>query len=227
MANTVLELLLDMKMLDNGLEINLADATGRQEAAAIRALTSSQHTFENIIATRPRTLETEITTVSTTALGEKTVWPTNLLRIDEIWLLDSAGKQLRRLYNIDEPGGHAPSYPWPISVFPGPTGAPYAYYANQQNFYWLNLPDAIYNFRIFGLIEQAEFTARANAFNYPARTRLAVAEFAIRLMKTGLDDDTDELDKSAQRIFAPVLKSLRNFIFSGPKGRTYTQPHFT
>lgn len=215
-----------LELLDNELDTG----TGENDAAAaLIALTQAQHYFELLCATMPRVLQDTVN-IATVANTETTTWTSSVLRLDGIWLLDSAGKPIREILRIDDVGGHAPALPWPIDVLYGNvgSGSPYGYYGNMRNFYWLPLPDAAASIRLYGFISKARFAAATDDFNYPYNTHLAFAQFATKLMSMGSGDDTADLDKLAGQVFRPLLKQLSRFDRTAPaSARTYSEFHVT
>lgn len=228
MPGTVADVFEQMNVLDNGLRLG---AGQKDVARAITAVSMAQHYLETVAASWPRIFQTTVT-IATIANQETSSWDTidsTLLRIDKIWLLDATTlRPTRPLSRIEDVGGHIPSLPWPLSlVYNQGTGSPVAYYANLQNFFWLPLPGTNETLRIYGMVEQPEFTAASDAFNYPLRVMPPLADFAVRLLKSGTDDDTTDFDNLAGAFFRPVLKGLKKFDRSEPHGRTYTQMHTT
>lgn len=219
------DLLALMPMFNNSLRVGNGE---QDEARAVLALTTAQHYFETVAATYARVLGSTIT-VAPSANTETTTYPATLLRLDSIWLLDATTLlPVRRLKRIESSGGHAPSLPWPLQlVVQAGTGMPAAYFANMASFYWLPLPDSAQTLRIYGFVEQPEFVDRLSAFNYPLRTKAALASFAVKILKTSTDDDTAEVDALASAIFGPLLRGLKQFDRSEPHGRTYGEVHDT
>lgn len=225
MAATVADLLNVMFVLNNELRVS---ANGIHEARAITCLSLAQHYFETIAATLPGVLQGTITAAEA-ANVETTAVDATLLRLDAMWALDdTTQKPLYKIERIWEVGGQVPALPWPLqlSVATG-TGPPRSYYASWQSFYWLPLPDAIHNVRIYGLIEQPEFVNRVSAYNYPLRCKLALANFANKLMNMSVGDADDEIDALALATFTPLLRGLQKFDRSGPMPRLYSDVHYT
>jgi hypothetical protein len=222
---TVANLLDLLLLIDNELDVA---SGGRDEVSAILALRQAQHYFELLAARYPRVLQ-DVTTVSTAANTESSTWASALRRLDALWYLDVDGNPVREIVRIDEIGGHVPSLPWPIEVSLTATagGAPFGYYANMAQFYWLPKPDAVYTLRIYGFLKKATFSARTDAFLYPDEVQLSFASFADKLLKVGVDDDTVEMDKLSAQLFTPILKTYKRFDRSKPTGRTYSEFHST
>ncbi|NDF01127.1 MAG: hypothetical protein EB034_23110, partial [Verrucomicrobia bacterium] len=61
---------------------------GADETRCITALDMAQDAFEAILANQPDTLGT-ISTITTTANQEYTTWPTSLLRLDTLWMMNT------------------------------------------------------------------------------------------------------------------------------------------
>lgn len=222
---TVADLLDVMSLLNN--ENDYSDG-GADEGRAILALTQAQHYMETIAASLPRVFQSTVN-VATITNTETSTWPTALLRLDGVWYLDpDTSRPVYKLKRIIETGGHVPTLPFPLdlSLNTG-VGAPAAYYANPSSFYWLPLPDSARNVRVYGMLEQSEWTARGGAVNYPNRTFLAMAQFATKLLNIGVDDGPQDLDALAQQVFGPLLRSLRKFDRSEPMPRFYNEMHDT
>lgn len=222
-GGTVAALLATCKILNNELKI---DAGGRDEIRAIMALTEAQHHLENIAASMAGVLQQTIT-VTSTANTETTTKAASLLRIDGIWILDSAGTPITQLERIEEVGGHTPNLPWPFTLASSATGALGGYYASFDQFYWLPRPSAASTMRVYGLIEKDEWTARTDDVDYPTRARLALATFAVKLLRIGVDDDIVDLDRLALQTFTSLLRSLSNLDRSRAQQRQYSEYHTT
>lgn len=224
-GGTVADLLDGMSLIRNELDTS---SGGTDEARAIKALTHAQRYFETVCAAFPRVYQSTVN-VATAAQTETSTWSTSLRRLDALWLLDpTTSLPIRKMERIDEIGGHVPSLPWPlqVSVSAG-YGMPGGYYANMANFYWLPMPDGVYNLRIYGLVAQAAFAVRTDNFNYHPYVILPIAQFACKLLDIAVDDDSSALDELASQLFRPLMRSIKGFDRSGPRGRTYTRVHET
>lgn len=224
MAGTWADVLDVIELLDNELECGAGED---DEVRAILACKHAQHEFETLAATFPRTLGTVVNTTTTTAATEATAWPSALLRLDGIFVLDSAGVIVRKIESMQEIGSHAPSMPWPLNLVSPAGGTPSGYFTDMANFYWLPRPDASYSLRIYGLFEQAEPALRASAYAYRNNTKLAMGQMALFLMKYGTDDTKGDLHKLGDILFRPLLRSLRKFDRSGPMDKHYDFLHTT
>lgn len=223
-GNLVSDLLDTMAVLDNELDVGVG---GDDENRAIKALSLAQHQMESIAATLPRVFQSTIT-VATVAGVETTTWTSSLVRLDAIWLLNSDGFPIRKLKKVFEVGGHVPALPWPLDLaLPTGSGTPSGYYASPQSFYWLPLPSGVSSLRVYGLVEQAEFGARADAFNYQKRCKMPLASFAVKILNNAVGDATKNFDELAQQTFGPLLRSLRKLDRSEPTPRYYSDVHDT
>ncbi len=224
-GGTVGDLLDVMALLNNELDVA---AGGNDESRAIRALSLAQQQLENLLVLAPYAMQSTVT-VSAASQTETSTWSTSLLRLDALWYLDpTTSRPVRKLKRIFEIGGHVPALPWPLQlVLPTGVGAPDAYYGNMANFYWLPLPDQAYTMRAYGLIAQAEFTARGDAFNYQKRAKLPLASFAVKLLNVSVDDGPEDYDTLAQQTFGPLVRALRKFDRSEPMPRYYNDVHVT
>lgn len=223
-GGTVADILEVIKLLNNELRTRSGEP---DETRAILALTQGQHYMEALAATLGRALQTT-TTITTTAATESTSWATSLLRLDAIWYLDANSNPVRKLERIEDVGGHVPALPWPFQVsLAASTGAPFAYYGNMDEFYWLPLPDGTYTLRIYGLIEQSRWSARTENVNYPYRAHLPLATFANTLLRVGVDDAVVDMEKLAAQTFTPMLRQLVAFDRTGPRGREFSRSHDT
>lgn len=219
-------------VVNNELDVS---AGGSSEARAILAINLAQHYFESIAASMPRVLSQGISTnnVATANSTETSTWNTTLRRLDALWYLDSNGLPIRKLKRIVEFGGHVPSLPWPLQIALTTTwgGAPFGYYADMNQFFWLPRPDGAYNIRIYGFFKQAEFStnpiSRTANFNYPLECKLPIAQFAAKMLSTSVGDDSIEYDKLGSELFRPLLRQLRKFDRSEPMPRFYSEFHAT
>ncbi len=225
-GGAVTDLLAAMTLLNNELDVT---ANGSDEARSITALTQAQHYFETLASSMPEILGNGLTTVPTALNTETSPWSSGLRRLDALWYLDAAGNPVRKLKRISEIGGHVPSLPWPLQIALTSSwgGAPFGYYADMNQFYWLPKPDGVYNIRIYGFFKQAAFALRTDNFNYPPECQLPLAQFAARLLAISVGDDSLEYDKLATMLFRPLLRQLRKFDRSEPQSRVYSEFHAT
>lgn len=220
-----------MQVVDNELDVAIG---GADETRCLSALDMAQDVFESFLANQPDTLGT-VSTVLTSAQGETSDWPTNLLRLDTMWMMNLQTTPPMPQWQIDiiqEVGGQSASTPYPwlsgmIGYAPQGYGAPTAAYTNRSHFYWAPIPNAIYSVRIYGLHSKTDITDRDQTFQYPDLVANPLAVYATRLMETGIDDPTEELKALGDEMFAPVIKLLRRPTRQRPQSRQYTRVHTT
>lgn len=212
-----------MEVLDNELSAGSSEA---DEARAITALVMTQRSFEALVATLPLVLRTS-NTVPTAANTERTDWPSTLLRLDSIWMVDGATSlPTYELDPIHEVGGHiGASPPWPLLASYGQAGRPIKYWADEAYFYWAPLPDAVYTLRTYGFYSRDVPTTRSSTFNFPNHLAFPFATMATRILSLGVGDSTDEYQALAAEIFGPSLKALRKKIRNQPTPRYYSRVH--
>lgn len=227
-GGTVQDLLNTMALVNNELQITPG---GADVANGILALTHAQHYFEMMASSMPRVLSTGLVAnnVATALNIETSPWSSMLTRLDAAWYLDNNGNPVRKLKRIVEFGGHVPSLPWPLQIALTASwgGAPFGYYADMNQFFWLPRADNIYAIRIYGFFTQAEFVLATDNFNYPPACKLPIAQMAARMLATAVGDDSMEYDKLAAIVFRPLLRQLRKFDRSEPMPRFYSEFHTT
>jgi hypothetical protein len=222
---TIATLLGYMLIFDNELETGSGEP---DESRAITALNMAQDEFESVAAALPKFLQT-YSTLTTTASQEYTTWPTDLLRLDDLWFIDPlTSRPAYRLDSIDDTGGHAPSQSWPTQLASGTTGKPCAYAATPRSrLLWQPLPDAVHTLRYYGFIRASDIASRAGTFAYDDSVAMPLAAFATKILAVGVGDSTDELTSMAQAAFGPVLKAIKKSVSVRPLGRYYSQVHTT
>jgi hypothetical protein len=150
------------------------------------------------------------------------------LRIDKLQKLNASTS--RPDYDVevlDVAGDHAPSTAWIDSLASSAgTGAPRRAWPNGRLIYWDPLPDATYTVRWYGFQAAADLTA-SGTFTYVDLCLLPVANFAVRLIRTGLDDATDAYIALAKDVFEPVVNVLGHFRRVQAPGVNYTCVHTT
>ncbi len=224
---TAADILAKMNVLDNELDIS---SGGADETRALAAADMAQDAFEAIIASMEDTLGT-VGTIVTVANTETTAWPSDLLRLDDAYLMspDDTTKQSWKIDIIQAVGGQAPNVAWPFSlaIAGTGTGAPSAAYTNRAYFYWAPLPDRAYTVRIYGLRSKTDLTTRAITFGYPDVVANPLAAVAVQLMEMGVDDPSEELERLAGKFYKPVLKMLTKPVRQRAQSRQYSQMHYT
>ncbi len=220
------QVLLDtMELLNQELQLQTAEA---DVTRGIVALNRAQDYFESLAALRPNMLGSAIGTVTTTNNIESTAFPTGVLRIDKLQYIDSGtSRPAWDLLPIEETGGHGVSQFWPFNLASSTTsGKPRGYWTNGTNIYWDPLPSGTHTVRWYGLSVAADISA-AGTFAYPDIVLLPLAGFAVKLMRTGVDDPTGDVTSLANQAFESVLDVLASFRREGGKGFRYRFHHDT
>jgi hypothetical protein len=215
-----------MALYDNNLDIV---SGGDDVTRAIAAVNLAQDWFEVTAASIPEVYQ-QAGSISTVANQENSTWPATFLRMDSLWRLDSNSVPIVELDSIDLVGGHQPPYPWPIGpILAGQsaTGAPTEFYATGPgaSIYWSPKPDAIYNMRFYGFIQQNDYTAAGDTFLYGDSVALALAPLAAKVLRMGLDRDLTAVPLEAEAAFKAVLKQQSNALRSGPRSKVYEDYH--
>ena len=190
------------------------------------AVNMAQDYLESVFALHADIFGSTVGTVVTVANTETTTYPTNLLRIDRLQYLDPSTSRPR--WDVDlirNTGGHAPSGSWLDAAAAG-EGAPRKAYTNGRLIYWDPLPDAVHTVRWYGLQQQTDVTA-SGTFLYPDICLTPLATFAVRVIRTGLDDDPAAYQTLATELFEPVVAALTNFRRDRPPAFTYSRTHDT
>lgn len=225
---TAADVLTKMQVLDNELDVS---SGGADETRALAALDMAQDAFEAVVASVPEILGT-IDTVTASANTESTAWPTTLMRIDALWMVNTSASPNRPSYKLDEiedVGGNSNQAPyWPITPYWSATpGAPWGYWTNRAHIYWAPLPDVAYTIRCYGFYSKTNLTTRAITYGFPDQVSMPMAAFAVRLMGIGVDDLTEEIKALALETYGPVIKMLQQPSRQQPQARYYSRVHFT
>ena len=228
---TISSIMTKMQVLDNELDVSVG---GADETRCISALDMAQDAFEAILANHPDTLGT-ISTITTTANQEYTTWPSTLMRLDTLWMMNTTSTPNVPQWEIDiiqDVGGQSMSAPFPwlsaaVGYIPQGFGAPVLAYTNRQYFFWAPIPDQVYTLRGYGLSEATDITSRSQTFAYPNVVANPLAAYATRLMEMGIDDPTEELKGLADEMYASVINMLRQPTRQRPQSRQYSRMHTT
>lgn len=223
---TIADLLTRMGIVDNELDTS---SGGADESRCLSALDMAQDAFEAVIAGVPEILGTT-GTLTTAASTETTTWPSTLMRVDSLWMIN--GQTSRPSYQLEEiqdvGGQSAPAPFWPATANYSPSpGQPWGYFTNRANFYWAPLPDAIYTIRVYGYYEKTAITTRGQTFELPNQVAGPMASFAVRLMSIGVGDDEEETRRLANELYTPVIKMLQSPSVQRPQSRVYSRMHTT
>lgn len=223
---TIADVLTKMQVLDNELDVS---SGGADETRALAALDMAQDAFEVVIAGVPEILGT-VGTVSTAANTEATAWPSALMRIDSLWMINAQNNlPSYQVEEIQDVGGQAAQAPfWPTTPSWNPTpGQPWGYWTNRASIYWAPVPDATYTVRVYGLYEKTSITSRSLTYEWPNQVSVPMASMAVRLMEMGVDDPSEELKALANEIYNPLIKMLQQPSRQRPQARYYTRMHTT
>ena len=216
-----------MELLNQELQLQSGEA---DVTRGLLALNVAQDCFESRASTRQNIYgsTTPVGTVTTTVDTETTAFPTGVLRIDRMQFIDPAtSRPAWDLSPIRRVGAHAWNRYWPINIIStSSTGRPRAYWTNRINIYWDPLPSGTHTVRYYGFTPATAITA-AGTFAYEDSVMLPLASFAVRLMRLGIDDPTNEHSGLAETYFDAVLDSLASFNRDGPIGLEYTEVHDT
>lgn len=207
----------------------------------LRALNAAQYYWESLMALEAEIMGDRTGTVITTTtgvtianggvVGESTPYPTGLLRLDRLQFIDPAvpDRPSWDLEPIRRTGGHIMTPGWPYNVLNfvsagGGGGKPVAYYTDARSIYWVPRPDLDYTVRWYGLQAAADITA-TGAFQYDDRCMLPMAIFAVKLLRTGLDDPIENYLALAKEVFDPAIKMLSNYKRERAPGYEYRWMH--
>lgn len=212
-----------MELVNAELQLQAGEA---DVTKGLLALNVAQDYLESLLAVVPNVMGSATGIVTTTSSTETTAFPAGVLRIDKLEYLDpSTNRPAWKLAKLQRTGGHTFSNFWPFSFLStNATGKPRAYWTNGTNIYWSPLPDGTNNVRYYGFSAAANITA-GGTFAYPDIVAFPLATFAVKLIKTGIDDPIQDFSAVAQEVLKPTLDALSNFNRDGAKGFEYTQVH--
>lgn len=190
------------------------------------ALNIAQDYFESLAAARKGIKGSGVGTVATTLNTESTAFPTGVLRIDRLSMIDpNTSRPKWDLAPMRRTGGHAFTHRWPWTYISyNGTGEPSAYWTNGTNIYWAPLPSGSHTVRWYGFQRASDITA-GGTFAYDDIVALPLASFAVRLWKSGLDDAATDFASIAQETFKSTLDALDMFNRDGAVGFDYTHSH--
>lgn len=217
------DLLDTMELLNQELQLQSGEV---DVVRGLRALNLAQDYFESLAATRGDLMGGHTGTVVTASGVETTTFPTGLLRVDALQKLhDTTGRPERNLTPMQRVGGQMRTlgWPWP-SLLATSSGAPTGYWANRRSIYWAPLPNGVYTVRWHGWQAQADITA-AGTFAYEDIVVLPLASFAVKLMRHGVDDSTEDIGTLAQGVFKSTLDALEMSSRDGAQSLQYTRAH--
>jgi hypothetical protein len=195
-------------------------------ARGLIALNVAQDYFEQLAAIRKGTLGGQTGIILTANGTETTAFPAGFLRIDRLQVLDATtNRPSIELKRLQRTGGHATTAFWPLNIVnSSASGTPYGYWTNGTNIYWQPLPNGVNTIRVYGFKRASDITA-SGTFAYDDGVAFPLSSFAVRLMKTGVDDPANDVAGLAQETFKSILDTLSNFNRDGQADFEYTQVH--
>lgn len=192
------------------------------------ALNAAQDYMESLLALQPQLKGDTIGTITATANNEVTQFPASVLRLDAIQMLNASSVPVYDLQPIRDTGGHVTNNDVLgfIANGGGATGAPTAYWTDGSYIFWSPKPDTSYTLRWYGFQAATDLTANGT-FLYQDVCMLPMATAAVRIYRTGLDDDVSQYAKLGQDLFEPVINLLSNFSRERAAGFKYRYVHET
>ncbi len=198
-------------------------------ARGLRALNVAQDYFEVIAAQHPDFLGGTVGTVTLTNNQEWTAFPAGLLRIDRLQFINPDNSlPAWDLVNLRRTGSHAFRRMWPWNLVSTVTsGRPRGYWTNGTRIYWDPRPNSsTETVRFYGLQAAADITA-GGTFAYADAVMFPLAVFAVKVIRTGIDDDPSDLTALARELFEPLIATLSNFNRDGARPFDYSHGHIT
>ncbi len=191
-------------------------------------LNAAQDMLETLVAQHPQVFGSQPANIVTVAATETTTYPSGYLRIDGIDWLDPT--TLLPGYSLDnrrQRGGHrvSNSYAWLVGSSYS-SGRPSAYWTNGLLIYWDPIPDIVHTLRVYGFKSADDITA-SGTFAYPDAAMLPLASLAVRIIRAGLDDPTQDIQAMGKQTLDPYIDSISNFNRDGAHGLTYRYNHDT
>ena len=209
-----------MEVMDRGLQLQSGE-TG--VTLALRALNAAQDHFESMMALQPNVMASSIGTVATSANTESTAFPTGLIRVDRLQFIDPDTS--RPAWDLERVGGVGDHNTSGVIQFNNPvTGRPIRYWTNGSHIYWDPLPDATNTVRYYGMKAATDITA-GGTFAYPDIVMLPIAQFAVRMLRVGKDDEAGPVIDLGNQIFGPVIQTLARFNRDRAPGYDYRYTH--
>jgi hypothetical protein len=186
-------------------------AGGADVARALTAVNMAQDYLESVFALHPEIYGDSDGTVTTTQNQETTPFPTGVIRLDQLYLLDPlSGRPTAPISIIRETGAHAGAGFFTLMGATSTAGRPSRAYTNGRKLFWTPYPDSAYTVRWYGLQQQADITL-TDPILYADLCLTPLANFAVQVTRIGLDDDTQAYDTLAKTTFEPVVAALTGF----------------
>jgi hypothetical protein len=213
-----------MEVMDRGLQLQSGE-TG--VTLGLRALNSAQDHFESMMSLQPNVMASSIGTVTTSSSTESTAFPTGLIRLDRLQFISpDTSRPAWDLERVGYTGDHYTSrtfYPT-VQFNTTTTGRPVRYWTNGSHIYWDPLPDATHTVRYYGMKAADDITA-SGTFAYPDIVMLPIAQFAVRMLRVGKDDEAGPVIDLGNQIFGPVIQTLARFNRDRAPGYDYRYTH--
>ena len=219
-GQTILNL---MEVLDRGLQLQSGESG---VTLGLRAANASQDYLESLLALQPNSFLSSTGTVTTTADTETTTFPSGLIRLARLQYLNaSTSRPSWDLEWVGYTGDQSGLSTYPTVQFDATsTGKPRRYWTNGRNIYWDPLPNATHSVRYYGLVAADDITA-SGTFAYPDLAITAVADYAVKLLRIGKDDDAQPVSAVGVEIFTPCIELLGRFNRDRAPGYDYRYYH--
>lgn len=192
-------------------------------------LNAAQDIFESLAAQHPQVLGGQVGNITTTQNQEYVTYPTGLLRLDGLDMLDSVS--LLPTFAMEPRrarGGHRFGSPfwWTYVSTNTATAVPAIYWTNGTRIYFDPVPDATYTLRYYGFVAAADITA-LGTFAYQDIVALPLASLATKIIRMGLDDPTQDITAVAKDTLNATLDTLSGFNRDGAHELIYRYKHDT
>lgn len=199
--------LLDLcQVLDNELLLQSGEA---DVTRGLLALNAAQDLFEAVVSGYPDLYGDTVGTVAISSGTETTAFPSGLLRLDKMWMMENS-RPLYPLDKVDLTGGQGYDRSSIVALItPQGTGRVTGYYTDGRSIYWAPFPSQSDTVRWYGFQAATDITANGT-FLYPDMAMLPIASFATKLLRAGVGDDSVDLNE-ATATFKPVVDQLANF----------------
>lgn len=222
-GQTILNL---MEALSPELQLQTGESNVTQ---ALLILNACQDILETLLAQHPQVYGGSVGTITTTGGQEYTTFPSGVLRIDGLDFLDPA--TLLPMYPLTvrrSRGGHRFARPyWYAYLGTSVTqGRPSTYWTNGTRIYWDPLPDQSYSIRWMGFKTADDITA-LGSFVYPDSAMLPLAALAARVLRSGLDDPSQDIGTIAKDSLNSYIETVSGFQRDGAHGLVYESGHDT
>lgn len=212
-----------MELLDQELQNQSGEANVTR---SLLALNVAQDYFESLAAQRGKLFGGQTGTIQMIGGEETTLFPPTLLRLDRLQLLDES--TLRPQYDIisdKRAGGHIGTPIWWDQATTG-TATPRSYWSDGTCIYWAPVPLESRTVRYYGFVSASDITA-SRTFAYKDVVALPIASFAVRLIRSGIDDSGSDMSSLATECFGQTLDAMGNFRRDGAAGFEYERIHTT